>query len=93
MFAAAAPGVRIGRVVTWLELAPGGAARLRSVYKGGSGARPVPPDGNIVARQWAAFRRGSEDFGAGNVTSAPLELQHLIRVCRSPSEASSSSPL
>lgn len=56
---------------------PGGAAALRSIYKGGSGARRVPPDGDIVARQWTAIRRGSEDFGAGNLASAPLELRHV----------------
>lgn len=77
MFAAAASGVRIGRVVMWLELAPDGAARLRGIYKRGSGGRRVPPDDNIVVRQWTALRRGSEDFGAGNLTAAPLELQHL----------------
>lgn len=69
MFTAAAPGVGIGRVVTWLELAPGGAALLRSSYKGGSEARRGPPDGTIAARRSAALRRGSEDFGTGDPTA------------------------
>lgn len=34
-------------------------------------------DGVSLRTITSALRRGSEDFGAGNLTAAPLELQHL----------------